>query len=296
MAQLLVLVYGISLVARGQASLGILISFITYVARFYDPLRQLAALWANLQAALAGWDRVRAILDEEGTLPILPAAAAEPDAPRLELRSVSFGYVPEKCILHRVNLRLEPGKTYALVGPTGGGKTTTASLMARLYDPDHGEVLLDGRDVRSFTPAERARKIGFILQEPFLLAGTLADNGVTAEALGPLLERFSDGLATPVEGLSLGQRQIVAFARAVAREPDLLILDEATANIDTVTESILGQLLDRLPAHTTRVLIAHRLNTIENADQIYFVDDGRVALAGSMAQAVQMLRDGLGRS
>lgn len=296
MAQLAVLIYGLALVGRGEATVGLLISFFVYVSRFYDPLRQLASLWATFQGALAGWDRIRAILEEKLALPQLPPVAAEPDAARLELRAVRFGYDPARPILHEVCLRLEAGKTYALVGPTGGGKTTTASLMARLYDPDQGEVLLDGRDLRTYTAAERARKIGFILQEPFMLAGTLRENGVTEEALGPLLDRFSQGLDTPVEGLSLGQRQIVAFARAVARKPDLLILDEATANIDTVTESILGHVLDQLPSHTTRVLIAHRLNTIENADQIYFVNDGHVVLAGSMEQAVAMLREGRRKS
>src|SRR6185295_9432820 len=205
----------------------------------------------------------------------------------------------------------ERGKTYALVGPTGGGKTTTALLMARLFDPQGGRVLLDGRDIRSFTPADRASRIGFILQEPILFTGTVRDNIVygnaalqalpdealaarlTARRLDTLLQRFKDGLTTPVttvgEGLSLGQKQIVAFMRAVLRDPDVLILDEATANIDTVTEQLLEQILDGLPKTTTRVVIAHRLNTIENADEILFINAGEITRAGSMQDALDLL-------
>ena len=292
LAQLLALAYGLWLVSLHECTLGLLISFFLYIQRFYDPLRQLASLWANLQAAMAGWERISAILNEDANLPQGPAEASVPEAPRLEFSDVEFRYRDDlPIILHHVDLRLEAGKTYALVGPTGGGKTTIASLMARLYDRTQGQIWLDGCDLRSYSPEERSRKIGFILQEPFLFDGTLADNEMTEEALGPLLARFPEGLTTPVAGLSLGQRQIVAFARAVSRQPDLLILDEATANIDTVTEGLLGEILARLPATTTRVIIAHRLNTIENADAIYFVNAGRVELAGSFQHALEMLRE-----
>ena len=165
---------------------------------------------------------------------------------------------------------------------------------------------MDGRDLRSYPAAERSRKIGFILQEPFLQAGTLRQNFQYANAdyrdeliaemrMESLVSSFSEGLDTQVAGLSLGQKQIVAFMRAVLRRPQLLILDEATANIDTVTESALSSILEQLPETTTRVIIAHRLNTIARADQIYFINQGRVQLAGSMAEAVTMLREG-GRS
>ncbi|MGV8841485.1 MAG: ATP-binding cassette domain-containing protein, partial [Bauldia sp.] len=213
---------------------------------------------------------------------------------------------------------LERGKTYAFIGPTGGGKTTTASLMARLYDPSSGRILLDGRDIRSYDPAERAAKIGFILQEPFLFTGTVRDNVLYGNAdaaewsderlltrlrelgLNALLERFGEGLDTKVastgDGMSLGQRQLIAFIRAALRNPDLLILDEATANIDTVTEQLLQAILRQLPAHAARVVIAHRLNTIESADEIFFVNAGEVVRAGSMEHAVEMLHQGARRS
>jgi ATP-binding cassette subfamily B protein len=200
------------------------------------------------------------------------------------------------------------------VGPTGGGKTTTASLMARLYDPTRGRVLLDGADIRSWQPEERSRKIGFILQDPFLFTATIRDNILygnnqyhrytdpqlvellTERNLGGLLARFEHGLETKVaaagDGISLGQKQIIAFIRAVLRDPELLILDEATANIDTVTEQLLSEILDKLPARTTKVIIAHRLNTIANADEIFFVNAGDITPAGSMEHALDMLLHG----
>ncbi len=206
---------------------------------------------------------------------------------------------------------MERGKTYALVGPTGGGKTTTASLIARLYDANKGAILLNGKDIRSYTAEERAQKIGFILQEPFLFTGTVRENilygneayknysnqqleqAIADANLGSLLAIFEEGLDTKVtsggDSISLGQKQLIAFMRAVLRNPELLILDEATANIDTITEKLLGDILNKLPEHTTRVIIAHRLNTIENADEIYFVNSGEVTKAGSLNDAMDML-------
>ena len=310
LAQIVVLAYGFYLIAGGGVTVGLLIGFLLYVNSFYMPLRQLAALWSSFQLALASLDRISAVMALEGNLPQLPPEAPVA-GPALAFEHVQFSYVPGRPILRDATFAFERGKTYALVGPTGGGKTTTALLMARLYDPAGGRVLLDGRDIRSFTPAERARRIGFILQEPILFTGTVRDNivygndamaGLSDEALSArlaarhldtLLQRFKDGLATPVtsagDGLSLGQKQIVAFIRAVVRDPDVLILDEATANIDTVTEQLLEHILRGLPAATTRVVIAHRLNTIENADEILFINAGEITRAGSMQDALDLL-------
>jgi ATP-binding cassette subfamily B protein len=319
LGQLIVLSFGIYLVSAGHFTIGFLISFLSYVNNFYSPLQQLAALWANFQVALAGWDRISHILSIESDLVTIPAGIASAGHPHtapavLEFRNVSFRYPDSKDILRNNSFRLERGRTYALVGPTGGGKTTTASLLARLYDPTEGLVLLDGKDIRTFTPAERARKIGFILQEPFLFSGTVRENILygndlykdhSTEGLAEvirnanlesLLARFDTGLDTPVvsggEGISLGQRQLIAFMRAVLRNPELLILDEATANIDTVTEQLLAEILRKLPDTTTRVIIAHRLNTIESADEIFFVNSGEIIRAGSLDQAVDMLLHG----
>lgn len=311
--QLIVLSYGIYLISTGNFTIGLLISFLSYANNFYNPLRQLAALWASFQQAMASWDRVHEILSLETNLLTVPAQGKGATSNSLlEFRNVHFKYVDDGAeILHGINLKLEQGKTYALVGPTGGGKTTTASLMARLYDPTEGSVLLNGQDIRSFSAEDRTKKIGFILQDPILFTGTVRENlaygnveykDLTSEqlekvindaGLESLLARFDEGLETKItatgDSISLGQKQLVAFMRAVLRKPELLILDEATANIDTVTESLLQGILDKLPASTTRVIIAHRLNTIANADEIFFVNSGDLTPAGSMEHAVDML-------
>jgi ATP-binding cassette subfamily B protein len=311
-AQLIVLIYGIHLILIGQFTLGFLISYLSYVTRLYDPLRQMAALWATFQTAMASWDRISAIVSLESNIAILPGTAAiTASDPTLVFKDVSFTYTDGKNVLNDVNLTLHQGKTYALVGPTGGGKTTTASLMARLYDPSTGTVNLEGADIRTLDEAVRSQKIGFILQEPFLFTGTVGENIFYANALyanhNPeqldkvlhdeglhiFIEQFEQGLATPVmqsgESISLGQRQLVAFMRAVLRKPDIIILDEATANIDTVTERLLDEVIAKLPATTTKVVIAHRLNTIQTADEIYFVNNGAVTAAGSFDNAVDLL-------
>ena len=314
LAQLIVLVFGAYLITQHEFTPGLLISYLAYAVNFYNPLRQLAALWTSFQVAMAGWDRISHILELESNLHVVADNTTSTSPYLLEFKNVHFGYPGGREILHNINFNLERGKTYALVGPTGGGKTTTASLIARLYDPSTGQVLLNGKDIRSYKPAERAARIGFILQEPFLFSGTVRENilygneeyknftnqqleGVIKGAgLESLLAIFETGLDTPVassgDTISLGQKQLIAFMRAVLRNPDLLILDEATANIDTITEQILDEILTKLPPNTTRVIIAHRLNTIQNADEIYFVNAGEVKKAGSLQHAVSMLLQG----
>ena len=310
LAQLLVIAYGIYMIGTGAATVGLLIGFLLYVNSFYGPLRQLATVWSSFQLALSAMDRISEVLALESDMPLIAAAPPQSESV-LAFRDVHFSYPGGSDVLRDISFELERGKTYALVGPTGGGKTTTALLMARLYDPTGGSVLLNGRDIRSYTAEERAKKIGFILQEPFLFSGTVRDNLVygnekyadaSSEVLAKVLEeshlskllaRFSEGLETPIttsgNSISLGQKQLIAFMRAALREPELLILDEATANIDTVTEELLQEILNRLPATTTKVIIAHRLNTIDNVDQIFFVNSGEITLAGSMEHAVDML-------
>ena len=312
--QLIVLTLGIYLIVKGHFTIGLLISFISYVTNVYNPLRQLAALWANFQVAMAGWDRISLLLSLKANLHLLEDPKCVTSASYIHFSNVSFRYPNGKEVLHKVNFDLERGKTYAFVGPTGGGKTTTASLIARLYDATRGTILLDGKDIRSYKPEERTRKIGFILQEPFLFSGTVRDNilygntdcqnfsnkqlskAIEEAGLESLLERFDQGLDTKVqttgEGISLGQKQLIAFMRAVLRKPELLILDEATANIDTVTEQLLDSALKRLPESTIRVIIAHRLNTIENADEIFFVNTCKIIPAGSFNDAINMLMHG----
>lgn len=312
-AQIIVLFFGIFLLVHGQFTIGFMISYFVYLSRFYDPMRQIAGIWPIFQTAMAGWDRISAVLAMESDMPVLDHPEPANGKGLLEFRDVSFSY-GDREVLQKVNFTLERGKTYAFVGPTGGGKTTTASLIARLYDPVSGQVFLDGKDIRAYRPEERTQKIGFILQEPFLFTGTLHDNILygndTYQKYSPeqlnevlqqkglmhILERFDKGLETPVsskgESMSLGQRQLIAFVRALLREPELLILDEATANIDTVTEQLLGEILDKLPARTTQIVIAHRLNTIEKADEIFFVNAGQIIQAGSFDHAIHLLMEG----
>ncbi len=315
-AQLIVLAFGIYLISTGNFTIGLLISFIAYVQYFYQPLRQLATLWASFQTAMAAWDRISIILNLESDLSHKTETSSVEisNAPLLVFKNVSFKYSNGKDVLHDINFKLEQGKRYAFVGPTGGGKTTTASLISRLYDPTEGEVFFNGKDLKSYSSEELSKKIGFILQEPFLFNGTVRDNilygneayklfdkqqlndVLKEEGLGSLVERFEDGLDTKIvsggDSMSLGEKQLIAFIRAVLRKPELLILDEATANIDTITEKLLEDILQKLPSSTTEVIIAHRLNTIENADEIFFVNSGEVTAAGDFDHALKLLLEG----
>jgi ATP-binding cassette subfamily B protein len=316
LAQLFVLTFGIHMIIQKEFTVGLLIGFLLYVNSFYNPLRQLASVWSSLQLALAGLDRISEVLALTSNITTNVEVKEKEEVTHshnavMEFKNVFFRYHDSKDVLKNITFTLEKGKTYALVGPTGGGKTTTASLMARLYDPTEGNIYLHGKDIRGYEPSERVKKIGFILQEPFLFTGTVRENilygnddyihhskdelvEVLEKAnLTKLLSRFSEGLETRVtsggDSISLGQKQLIAFIRAVLRNPDILILDEATANIDTVTEQLLEEILRQLPQETTKVIIAHRLNTIENADDIFFVNAGEVTHAGSIEQAVDML-------
>ena len=309
--QLIVLAVGIWLIGQGRFSIGLLISFIAYVSNFYNPLRQLARLWANLQLTLAAWDRISQLLSLESNLPIIESTEIANSNSFIHFKDVSFAYPNGEQVLKNVSFELQKGKVYAFVGPTGGGKTTTASLISRLYDATKGAILIDGKDIRSFTACERASKIGFILQDPILFTGTVRENilygnkecgALTNEELEKaledaqllsLLKSFDQGLETSIEmggdSISLGQKQIIAFMRAILRKPELLILDEATANIDTVTEQKLDQILTNLPKSTAKVIIAHRLNTIESADEIFFVNSQKIITAGSFDEALNLL-------
>lgn len=314
-AQLIVLAYGIYLISIGSFTIGILISYLAYVQSFYRPLRQIATLWASFQTAMASWDRISVILSLESDMESIPAQPLQKSGSSalLQFDDVSFRYPNGKQVLENINIELHKGKTYAFVGPTGGGKTTTASLIARLYDPNEGIIALDGIPLKDYDAETLSKKIGFILQEPFLFNGTLKDNiiygntemkNISDESLLQLLKeegfekligKFENGLQTKIsvegESMSLGEKQIIAFIRAVLRRPELLILDEATANIDTVTEKQLQEILDRLPEETTKVIIAHRLNTIANADQIFFVNAKKIDNAGDIHHALQLLTE-----
>jgi ATP-binding cassette subfamily B protein len=298
-ALIAVLAYGMYLVGTGAITIGILVAYVSYTQKFYDPLRIMATIFGSIQLAMAAWSRLRVVLNTENT--IIKVENNETSSYELEVKDVSFGY-GERKVLEQVSLTFEKGKTYALVGPTGGGKSTLVSLMSRLYDPHSGTVFIDGKDIRSFDSPDRASVISVILQDPFIFSGSIFDNirygndalkNVSDADLEKFLKEkgFEEvlGRLKNTDNLSLGQKQLISFMRVILREPKILILDEATANIDTVTETILNKTLASLPADTTKVIIAHRLNTIKEADEIYFVNGRHVTRAGNLNEAVSLI-------
>jgi ABC-type multidrug transport system fused ATPase/permease subunit len=299
LATVAVIWYGGSLVLSGEVTLGVLVAFLTYVTRFFQPLRELTQFYNQLQAAMAGAERVFELLDEPVTLDEKPGAIDLPTVHGdVEFKDVSFGYGAEP-ILQGVSLTIPAGKMAALVGHTGAGKTTIASLLARFYDPKQGAVLLDGHDLRDLTFDTLRSTIALVLQDNFLFAGTIADNirygriDATDEEVeaaawlvhaDEFISRFPLGYGTPVmeraANLSLGQRQLIAIARAVLADPRVLILDEATSNVDPRTEVLLQQALQTLMAGRTSLVVAHRLSTIQKADEVLVVDGGRIVERG----------------
>jgi ATP-binding cassette subfamily B multidrug efflux pump len=296
----IVLWFGGSLVIRQALTLGVVVAFLSYVTRFFQPIQELSRIYTTLQAATAGGERVLNLLDTPPEIRDQPGAIEMPPIEgRVELCDVSFSYRGETRVLHDVNLTIEPGQTVALVGPTGAGKTTIANLVARLYEVTEGVVKIDGHDVRTVTQRSLRRQMGLVPQDPFLFSGTIADNirfgdpgasdveiknAATMANCDVFITALPDGYETEIlEGgvnLSIGQRQLICIARAVLADPRLLILDEATASVDTVTEMLIQGALDRLLAGRTAIVIAHRLSTIQEADLICVVQDGRIVEQG----------------
>jgi ATP-binding cassette subfamily B multidrug efflux pump len=286
---------------RGAVSIGALIAFLQYAQRFYMPLSDLSEKYNILQGAMASSERVFRLLDT-GVDIASPADAFAPPAVRgdIEMEAVSFSYLPREPVLKRVSFRVRPGETLAVVGHTGAGKSTLANLLLRFYDVDGGAVRVDGVDVRQWSLPVLRRAIGMVLQDVFLFSGTVADNirlgdaaiddarlrwaAAEVNAL-PFIERLPGGLDAAVRergaGLSVGQKQLIAFARALAFDPAILILDEATSSIDTETEQLIQKALDRLLQGRTSVVIAHRLSTIQRADRIMVMHKGEVRELGT---------------
>ena len=299
--------YGGYLVYVGSLTVGLLAAFLIYVQQFFRPIQLTSQVYTQAQSALAGAERIYNILDEE------PEPADPPDTPeltwdegRIEFENVSFAYEPGQPVLKDVSFIVEPGETVALVGSTGAGKTTIANLIPRFYDVTSGSVRVDGRDVREVSRKTLRAKIATVLQEPFLFSGTIAENigygradeeryatreeiesAARAAQAHDFISKLPDGYETVLgEGggsLSQGQRQLLSFARALLADPRILILDEATSNIDTRTEAVIQEALGRLLAGRTSVVIAHRLSTVRNADQILVIEDGRTAERGTHA-------------
>jgi ATP-binding cassette subfamily B protein/subfamily B ATP-binding cassette protein MsbA len=302
----IVIGYGGFLALRGEAQVGVVAAFLLYVQQFFRPIQMLSQLAAQVQPALAGAERIYDLLDQsEDTADPPTARAVGRLRGELVFDHVTFGYTADHPVLHDVSIHVAAGMTVALVGPTGAGKTTIASLVPRFYDVTHGAVRIDGLDVREIRREDLRRNIGLVLQEPFLFSGTIADNiafgrpGATDDEVraaaravfaDQFIERLPAGYATRVsEGgrsLSQGQRQLISFARAVLADPSILILDEATSRIDTRTEALIQQALATLLRGRTSLVIAHRLSTVRNADLILVIDGGRIVERGRHAQLV----------
>jgi ATP-binding cassette, subfamily B, multidrug efflux pump len=310
-ATALVIAYGGWRVFDGSLGVGALVAFTLYVQRFFDPVRDLVLQYTQLQRAMAGGQRIFEVLDTKPEI-VDAEHPVELEDVRGEVtfENVSFEYVPGIPVLDNINLRVKPGETLALVGPTGAGKSTLTSLAARFYDVTDGRVLIDGHDIRDIDRHSLARRLGIVLQDPFLFSGSVADNirygrldatndevVEAARTVGAheFVKRLPHGYDSVLhergQNLSLGQRQLIAFARAVIADPRILILDEATANVDTRTEVVIQRALKKLLKGRTSFVIAHRLSTVRGADRIILLENGRIVEQGTHAHL--LAREGL---
>jgi len=300
LGQAVLLGIGGNMVRHGSLTIGELVAFFLYLNRFYTPIQLLVQQYTTYQQSRASLTKLQTLFDTA------PSVVEEPDASTLppvigaiEFANVTFGYTPDRPVLKHVNLSITPGETVAFVGPTGAGKSSLAKLVTRFYDPDQGRVLVDGHDIRRVSLASLRHQIGVVPQEPFLFAGSLRDNiafggpdatdaeidrAVDAVGLRDLVDRLPDGLDTEVhergDSLSSGERQLVALARAFLAQPRVLVLDEATANLDLQSEAAIEAGLETLLDNRTAILIAHRLSTAMKSDRIVVVEDGQIVEAG----------------
>ena len=307
-AMAIVVIVGGSLVLDNALEVGVMVAFMLYVQRFFDPIRSLTMHYTTMQRAMASGQRIFEVLDVPVDIKDKDDAVElkEIDG-SIEFRNVTFGYFPDQPVLKDVSFRVEPGETVALVGPTGSGKTSTTALIHRFYETWEGQVVVGGHDVRDVTQESLGRQVSMVLQDPYLFTGTVFENiryrkleatredvVAAARAVGAheFIMRLPDGYDTMLEqrggNLSIGQRQLVSFARAIVAESKILVLDEATANIDSYTEMLIQQALARLLEGQTGVVIAHRLATIRNADRIIVLQDGRIIETGTHDELIKL--------
>jgi ATP-binding cassette, subfamily B, bacterial len=303
-ATVVVLGVGGRRVLGGDLEIGVLAAFLLYLRSLFDPVQQLSELYDSFQSATAGAERVGAVLAEQPSVREAPDPVPLPD-PRgdVRLEDVCFAYDQGPPVLHDVDLQVDAGTTLALIGPTGAGKSTVAKLIARFYDPLGGRITLDGVDLRQVRLADLRQAMGYVPQEGFLFSGTVLDNirfgrpdatraqvEAAARAVGAdqVIAGLPDGYDTQVGErgalLAAGEKQLVAFARAWIADPALLILDEATSNLDAASEARITDALHRLRSGRTTIIIAHRLTTVAQADQIAVVSDGRIVESGTPAE------------
>jgi ABC-type multidrug transport system fused ATPase/permease subunit len=300
-------------VAHGGLELGVLTAFLLYLRQFYGPMEDVAVFYNSLQSATAALEKIAAVLAEAPGVPepASPVALPSPARGALALRGVRFGYLEDRPVLPELTLEIPAGQTVALVGATGAGKTTIAKLLSRFYDPTAGAVLLDGVDLRHVSETELRRAVVMVTQDGFLFSGSVADNigfgrlGATREQIvaaatevgaHEFITALPDGYDTDVRKrggrLSAGQRQLVAFARAFLADPAVLILDEATSSLDVPTERAVQRALHTVLADRTALIIAHRLSTVEIADRVLVLADGRVIEDGTPEE---LIAEGTGR-
>ncbi len=298
----IVLWFGGRFVIAEEVTLGVMVAFLSYVTRFFNPIQELSRMYTTLQSAMAGGEQVLKLLDTPIEVADHPDAIdLEKVAGEIEFRNVTFRYREDTpTVLDNINLKIPPKKMVAIVGPTGAGKTTIANLIARFYDVTEGAVLLDGQDLRKIKQRSLRQFVRIVSQDPFLFSRTIEENiryGKPSASIEevieaakmanahPFISQMPDGYQTRIQeggvNLSVGQRQLLTIARAILTDPKVLILDEATANIDTITEVLIQQALERLLFERTAIVIAHRLSTVRKADWIYVIDQGKILEQGT---------------